>query len=101
LTIYAKFYSINTWRDVVSLALNLTSGKYTKILPGKASHLQFCVTSQRILHHIPADDEIKGLYNIYTDRPVAAPEPSDSSTGSLFDNEPSDSSTGSLFGDYE
>jgi hypothetical protein len=27
LTIYAKFYSIDTWRDVVSLALNLTSGE--------------------------------------------------------------------------
>jgi hypothetical protein len=53
------------------------------------------------LCHIPADDEIKGLYNIYTDRPVAAPAPSDSSTGSLFDDEPSDSSTGSLFDDYE
>jgi hypothetical protein len=32
----------------------------------------------------PADDEIKGLYDIYTDRPLAAPAPSDSSTDSLF-----------------
>jgi hypothetical protein len=47
------------------------------------------------------DDEIKGLYDIYTDRPVAAPAPSDSSTGSLFDKEPNDSPTGSLFDDYE
>jgi hypothetical protein len=54
-----------------------------------------------ILHHIPVDDEIEGLYDIYTDRPVAAPAPSDSSTGSLFDNEPNDSPTGSLFNDYE
>jgi hypothetical protein len=54
-----------------------------------------------ILCHIPADDEIEGLYDIYTDRPVAAPAPSDSCTGSLFDNKPSDSSTGSLFNDYE
>jgi hypothetical protein len=53
-----------------------------------------------ILRHIPADDEIEGLYDIYTDRPVAAPAPSDSSTGSLFGTEPSDSSTGSLLDDY-
>jgi hypothetical protein len=44
--IYAKFYSIDTWRDVMSLALNLTSGKYTKILPGKAAHWQFSMPSQ-------------------------------------------------------
>jgi hypothetical protein len=37
-----------------------------------------------ILDHIPADNEIKGLYDIYTGRPVAAPAPSDSSTESLF-----------------
>jgi hypothetical protein len=54
-----------------------------------------------ILHHIPADNEIEGLYDIYTDRPVAAPAPSDSSTGSLFDDEPSNSFTGSLFDNYE
>jgi hypothetical protein len=54
-----------------------------------------------ILHHIPADDEIKGLYDIYTNRPVAAPAPSDSSTGSLFDTKTTDSSTGSLLDDYE
>jgi hypothetical protein len=46
------------------------------------------------------DDEIEGLYDIYTDRPVAASAPSDSSTGSLFNDEPSNSSTGSLFDDY-
>jgi hypothetical protein len=39
-----------------------------------------------ILHHIPVDDEIEGLYYIYTDRPVAAPAPSDSSSGSLLDD---------------
>jgi hypothetical protein len=38
-----------------------------------------------ILRHIPVDDKIKGLYDIYTNRPVTAPAPSDSSTGSLFD----------------
>jgi hypothetical protein len=37
-----------------------------------------------ILDPIPADDEIKELYDIYTGRPVAAPAPSDSSTDSLF-----------------
>jgi hypothetical protein len=75
--IYAKFYSMDTWRDVVSLALNLTSGKYTKIIPEKVAHLQF-------FDPIPAEDEIKELYNIYTGRPVAAPAPSDSSLDSLF-----------------
>jgi hypothetical protein len=30
-----------------------------------------------ILHHIRADDKIEGLYDIYTDRPVATPAPSD------------------------
>jgi hypothetical protein len=53
-----------------------------------------------ILHHIPVDNEIKELYDIYTDRPVAAPAPSDSSTGSLFGTETSNSSTGSLLNDY-
>jgi hypothetical protein len=53
------------------------------------------------LRHIPADDEIEGLYEIYTDQPVAASAPSDSSTESLFGDETSDSSTGSLFDDYE
>jgi hypothetical protein len=47
LTIYAKSYLIDTWRGMVSLASNLTSGKYTKILPGTAAHLQFCITSHR------------------------------------------------------
>jgi hypothetical protein len=53
-----------------------------------------------ILHHIPVDDEIKGLYDIYIDRPVAAPAPSDSSTESLFGTETSNSSTGSLLNDH-
>jgi hypothetical protein len=44
---YAKFYSINMWRDVVSLALNPTSGKYTKILPGKVACVQFSIPSQQ------------------------------------------------------
>jgi hypothetical protein len=37
-----------------------------------------------ILRHITADDKIEELYDIYTDRPVASPAPSDSSTESLF-----------------
>jgi hypothetical protein len=37
-----------------------------------------------ILDHIPVDDKIEELYDIYTGRPVAAPAPSDSSTESLF-----------------
>jgi hypothetical protein len=53
-----------------------------------------------ILPHIPADNKIKGLFDIYTNRPVAAPAPSDSSTESLFGTETSDSSTGSLLNDY-
>jgi hypothetical protein len=55
------------------------------------------------LHHIPLDDEIKGLYDIYIYRHIAAPAPGDSSTGSPFDKEPNDSSTDSLFSqdDYE
>jgi hypothetical protein len=35
-----------------------------------------------IFDPIPAEDEIKELYDIYTSRPVAAPAPSDSSTDS-------------------
>jgi hypothetical protein len=76
--IYAKFYSIDTWRDVMSLALNLTSRKYTEILPGWEGG------SPAIFNPIPAEDEIEGLYDIYTGRPVAAPAPSDSSMDSLF-----------------
>jgi hypothetical protein len=40
--------------------------------------------SPTIFNTIPPEDEIEGLYDIYTDRPVAAPAPSDSSTDSLF-----------------
>jgi hypothetical protein len=53
-----------------------------------------------ILDHIPADDKIEGLYDIYTNRPVLAPAPSDSSTGSIFGTETSNPSTGSLLDDY-
>jgi hypothetical protein len=40
--------------------------------------------SPAIFNTIPPEDEIEGLYDIYTGRPVAAPAPSDSSTDSLF-----------------
>jgi hypothetical protein len=53
-----------------------------------------------IFNPIPAEDEIKELYDIYTGTPVAAPAPSDSSTGSLFGTKTSNSSTGSLLNDY-
>jgi hypothetical protein len=52
-------------------------------------------------HLWKTDNEIEELYDIYTDQPVAAPAPSDSSTGSLFGDEMSNSSTGSLFNNYE
>jgi hypothetical protein len=52
------------------------------------------------LRHIPADYKIEGLYDIYTNRPVAAPAPSDSSAESLFGTKTSNSSTGSLLDDY-
>jgi hypothetical protein len=95
LTIYAKFYLINTWRErrgISSIKPHLWKVYQDSSWEGG---------TPAILHHTPVDDEIKGLYDIYTDRPVAAPAPSDSSTGSLFDDEPSNSSTGSLFNDYE
>jgi hypothetical protein len=41
-------------------------------------------SSPAIFNTIPPEDEIEGLYDIYTGRPVAAPAPSDSSTDSLF-----------------
>jgi hypothetical protein len=53
-----------------------------------------------ILDQIPADDEVEGLYDIYTNRPVAAPAQSDSSLESIFGTETSDSSTGSLLNDH-
>jgi hypothetical protein len=53
-----------------------------------------------ILHQFPADDEIEGLYDIYTDGAVAASVPSESSTESLFGTKTRDSSTGSLLNDY-
>jgi hypothetical protein len=40
--------------------------------------------SLAIFNPIPVEDEIEGLYDIYTGRPVAAPAPSDSSMDSLF-----------------
>jgi hypothetical protein len=100
---YANFHSINDLRQVL-LDQYMERCGISSIKP----HLRKVYQDSSweggapaILHHIPVDDEIEGLYDIYTDRPVAAPAPSDSSTGSLFNDKPSDSSTESLFDDYE
>jgi hypothetical protein len=85
---YANFHSID---DLHQVLLNQYMERHdvSSIKP----HLQKVYqdsswegSTPAILHHIPADNKIEGLYNIYTDRPVAAPAPSDSSTGSLFDD---------------
>jgi hypothetical protein len=94
LTIYAKFYSTDTWSKrcgVSSIKPHLQKVYQDPSWEGSAP---------AILHHTPVDNEIEGLYDIYTNRPVAAPAPSDSSTESLFGTETSDSSTGSLLDDY-
>jgi hypothetical protein len=78
LTIYAKFYLIDTWRDVVSLAL--LESHLWKVYQDSSWE----GGAPAIFDPIPAEDEIKELYDIYTGRPVAAPAPSDSSTDSLF-----------------
>ena len=102
---YANFHSIDDLRQVL-LDRYLERRGVSSIEP----HLRKVYQDSSweggapaILRHIPADDEIKGLYDIYIDRHIAAPAPSDSSTGSPFDEEPNDSSTDSLFGedDYE
>jgi hypothetical protein len=100
---YANFHSID---DLSQVLLNqyMERGGVSSIAPHLWKVYQDSSwegSAPAFLRHIPADDEIEGLYNIYTDRPVAAPAPSDSSTGSLFGNKTSDSSTGSLFDDYE
>jgi hypothetical protein len=100
---YANFHSID---DLSQVLLNqyMERGGVSSIAPHLWKVYQDSSWeggAPAFLRHMPADDEIEGLYNIYTDRPVAAPAPSDSSTGSLFGNKTSDSSTGSLFDDYE
>jgi hypothetical protein len=100
---YANFHSIDDLRQVL-LDQYMERCGVSSIEP----HLQKVYqdsswegSTPAILCHIPVDDEIEGLYDIYTNRPVAAPAPSNSSTGSLFNDEPNDSPTGSLFDDYE
>jgi hypothetical protein len=99
---YANFYSIDDLRQVL-LDRYMERRGVSSIEP----HLQKVYQDSsweggapRILHHIPADDEIKGLYDIYANRPVAAPAPSDSSTESLFGTKTSNSSTGSLLDNH-
>jgi hypothetical protein len=98
---YANFHSIDDQRQVL-LDRYMDRRGISSIKP----HLQKVYRDSSweggapaILHHIPADDEIEGLYDIYTDRAIAAPALSDSSTRGLFNDKPSDSSTGSLFND--
>jgi hypothetical protein len=100
---YANFHSIDDLRQVLLDQYMERRGGISSIKP----HLRKLYQDSSweggtpaILRHIPVDDEIKGLYDIYTDRPVAAPAPSDSSTESLFGTKTSDSSTGSLLDDY-
>jgi hypothetical protein len=99
---YTNFHSIDDLRQVL-LDRYMERRGISSIKPHlrKPQDSSWEGGAPAILHHIPADDEIEGLYDIYTDKPVAAPAPSDSSTGSLFDDEPSNSSTGSLFDDYK
>jgi hypothetical protein len=98
---YANFHSID---DLCQVLLD----RYLERpgIPSIEPHLQrvhqnssWDSGTPAILHHIPLDNEIKGLYDIYIDRHIAAPAPGDSSTGSPFDEEPNDSSTDSLFGE--
>jgi hypothetical protein len=83
---YANFHSIDDLRQVL-LDRYVERRGVSSIEP----HLQKVYQDSSweggalaIFNPIPAEDEIKGLYDIYTCRPVAAPAPSDSSTDSLF-----------------
>jgi hypothetical protein len=83
---YANFHSIDDLRQVL-LDRYVERHRVSSIEP----HLQKVYrdsswegSSPAIFNPIPAEDEIEGLYDIYTSRPVAAPAPSDSSMDSLF-----------------
>jgi hypothetical protein len=83
---YTNFHSIDDLRQVL-LDQYMERCGVSSIEP----HLQKVYqdsswegSAPAILNHIPADNQIKELYDIYTGRPVAAPAPSDSSTESLF-----------------
>jgi hypothetical protein len=83
---YANFHSIDDLRQVL-LNQYVERHGVSSIEP----HLQKVYqdsswegSTPAIFDPVPAEDEIKELYNIYTSRPVAALAPSDSSTDSLF-----------------
>jgi hypothetical protein len=83
---YANFHSIDDLRQVL-LDRYVERRGISSIEP----HLQKVYqdsswegSAPAIFDPVPAEDEIKELYDIYTGRPVAAPAPSDSSTDSLF-----------------
>jgi hypothetical protein len=83
---YANFHSIDDLRQVL-----LDRYAETRHVSSIEPHLRKVYqdsswegSSLAIFNAIPAEDKIKGLYDIYTGRPVAAPAPSDSSTDSLF-----------------
>jgi hypothetical protein len=83
---YANFHSIDDLRQVL-----LDRYVERRDLSSFEPHLQRVNQgssweggSPAIFNTIPPEDEIEGLYDIYTGRPVAAPAPSDSSTDSLF-----------------
>jgi hypothetical protein len=100
---YANFHSIDDLRQVL-LDRYMERGGVSSIAPHLWKVYQDSSwegSAPAFLRHIQADDEIEGLYDIYTDRPVAVPAPSDSNTGSFFGDESIDSSTGSLFDDYK
>jgi hypothetical protein len=100
---YANFHSIDNLRQVL-----LDQYVERRSLSSFEPHLRrvnqgssWEGSSPAIFNTIPLEDEIEGLYEIYTERQVAPSAPSDSSTGDLFGDETSDSSPGTLFDDYK
>jgi hypothetical protein len=83
---YANFHSIDDLRQVL-LDRYMERCGISSIEPHRQKVYQDSSwegSAPAILDHIPVDNEIKELYDIYTGRPVATPAPSDSSTESLF-----------------
>jgi hypothetical protein len=83
---YANFHSIDDLRQVL-----LDQYMERRGVSSFEPHLQRVNQgssweggSPAIFNPIPPEDEIEGLYDIYTSRLVMAPAPSDSSTDSLF-----------------
>jgi hypothetical protein len=83
---YANFHSIN---DLCQVLLDQCLERPG--VPSIEPHLRkirqnssWDGSAPAILHHIPLDDEIKRLYDIYINRHIPAPAPSNSSTDSLF-----------------